>query len=111
MAYNLYLSLFTADLAANLPTAANVDNPKVARIFYATDTKATFFWNNSATQAWELQQQLSAVTVALLPTTNRIIGSLAFVSDATTPAIGSIVAGAGAVLAQVRWDGTNWRVV
>lgn len=110
MAFNLYLALCTADLLANLPTAANVDNPKMARVFYATDTKALYVWNPIAV-AWELQQKLSASTVALLPTANLIIGSLAYVSDATTPAIGSIVAGAGAVIAGVRWDGTNWRVI
>jgi hypothetical protein len=109
MAFNLYLSIFSAGLLASLPTAANVDNPKIARQFYATDTNATYVWN-PVTVAWELQAQLKPTTVALLPTTNLIAGSSCVVSDATTPAVGATVVGAGAVQCSVIWNGAAWKV-
>lgn len=109
MAFNLYLSLFVSGLVANIPAAANVDNPKVPRLYYATDTNGTYVWN-PLTVAWELQAQLKPTTVALLPTTNIIAGTSAVVSDATTPAVGATVVGAGAVQCSVIWNGAAWKV-
>lgn len=50
-------------------------------------------------------------TVATLPPAATNKGARAVVSDATTPAIGATVAGAGAVRAEVWSDGTNWKVI
>lgn len=111
MAYNLYGSLFTFGLAAALPTS--VDNPNMPRFYYATDTNALYVWNPSHTggAAWELQFQLKPVAFAALPVTGRITGSEAFVSDATAPTKGGVIAGAGAVLTGAVWDGAAWRGV
>lgn len=108
MAWNDYLSLNQQGLAANLPSS--VDLPKVPRVYYATDTNAVYMWN-TVTQAWELHYQLKPVTFANLPTTGKIIGSEAYVTDATTPTKGGIIVGGSNVLTGAVWDGTNWRAV
>lgn len=108
MAFNLELSLFTSGLAANLPTS--VDIPSIPRTYYATDTNAVYVWNPS-TAAWNLMYQLKPVAFASLPTVGKIVGSEAFVTDATTPTKGGIIANGGAVLTGAVWDGTNWRGV
>lgn len=49
--YNLWQSIITSGLAANLPTASALDNPTQARFYYATDTNVLFRYNPS-TLAW-----------------------------------------------------------
>ena len=49
-------------------------------------------------------------TVAGLPATP-VVGMLTRVTDATSPTVGSIVAGGGAAAALVWYNGTNWRVI
>lgn len=108
--YNDYLSIVTRGLLAALPAAASLDIPSIPRIFYATDTRATYFYN-PASLAWELQTQQVATTFALLPTANLVSGSRAIVTDMTAaPVIGAAAAGAGAVRCPVNWDGAAWRV-
>lgn len=111
MAWQDYLNLFQSGLAANLPTS--VDNPTVPRFYYATDTNALYVWNpsHSGGAAWELQYQLKPVTFANLPTTGKIIGTEAYVTDATTPTKGGVITGGSNVLTGAVWDGTNWRAV
>lgn len=109
---NSFLSLFTSGLLANLPPANQMDagDAKITQFYYATDTNA-FLIYNPTTAAWELQYQLKPVTFANLPTVGKIVGSEAFVSDATTPTKGGVIAGAGAVLTGAVWDGAAWRGV
>lgn len=111
MSFNLSLSFFTADLAANLPAAASVDLPTIPRQFYATDTNAFYVWNPAKTggAGWDLLYQLKPVAFAALPTVGKIIGTEAIVTDATTPTKGGIIANGGAVLTGAVWDGANWR--
>lgn len=108
MPFNNYLSLNLSGTLANLPTSP--DHPEIPRTYYATDTNAFYMWNPT-TAAWELQYQLKPVTFANLPTTGKIIGSEAFVTDATTPTKGGIITGGSTVLTGAVWDGTNWRAV
>lgn len=111
MAFNNYLSLGLSGLAANLPTS--VDNPTVPRTYYATDTNAVYMWNpvKVGGAGWDLLYQLKPVTFANLPTTGKIIGTEATVTDATTPTKGGIITGGSNVLTGAVWDGTNWRAV
>ncbi len=51
MAWNNYLSLLAFGVAANRPTAANVDNPTLARMYVATDSGSISIWN-PATKSW-----------------------------------------------------------
>jgi hypothetical protein len=52
----------------------------------------------------------SARTVATLPATP-LVGQMARVTDADTPAVGSTVAGGGAAAALVWYNGANWTVI
>lgn len=55
--------------------------------------------------------KVSTYTVATLPSAATVgDGATAIVTDATTPALGATVAGAGAVRVRVNSDGTNWKV-
>jgi hypothetical protein len=109
---NGYLSILQAGLIANLPTVDSDADGPLPKIYYATDTNAVYILNpaHAGGAAYELLMQFKPVTVANLPTANLITGSEAVVSDATTPALGSTVAGAGAVQVAVIWNGTNWKV-
>jgi hypothetical protein len=51
MSYNLWQSIITAGLAANLPLASALDNPTQPRFYYATDTNILYRYNPS-TLAW-----------------------------------------------------------
>lgn len=51
MALNLWLSVISSGLDANIPTAANLDNPTQARFYYATDTNILYRYN-PITAAW-----------------------------------------------------------
>lgn len=53
---------------------------------------------------------VTGLTVATLPGTPTV-GMIARVTDASAPAVGSIVAGGGAAAALVWYNGTNWRVI
>lgn len=110
MAWQDYLNMVQFGTSSQLTVSP--DNPTVARVFYATDTNALYVWNPSHTggAAWELLFQAKPVTVAQLPTQNLIPGTEAVVSDATAPALGATVAGAGAVQVIVIWSGAAWKV-
>ena len=51
MAWQDYLNILMSGVAANRPTAANVDNPTVARQYLSTDTGSIDVWN-PVTKAW-----------------------------------------------------------
>jgi hypothetical protein len=55
--------------------------------------------------------ELPTTTVAALPAAASNTGARAIVTDATSPTLGSTVAGSGAVIAEVMSDGTNWKVI
>lgn len=109
---NGYLSILQAGLVANLPTVASDPDGALPKIYYATDTNAFYVLNPAHTGGadWELLMQVKPVTVANLPTAKLIAGTEAVVSDATTPAVGATVAGAGAVQCAVIWNGAAWKV-
>ena len=52
----------------------------------------------------------TALTVATLPATP-LVGMMARVTDATSPAVGSAVTGGGAAAALCWYNGTNWTVI
>lgn len=116
MAYNNYLSIVTAGLAANIPAAPTsvADLAEYPRFYVATDTLALYAYDPS-NAAWWLVIQLAPVTVANLPTTHLKKGSLAMVSDLTftagTTAVGATAAGSGTGQALVSWStGTTWKI-
>lgn len=53
---------------------------------------------------------LKSYTVATLPAAASSTGIVAYVTDATTPAVGSTVVGGGAAAAMVWSNGANWTV-
>ena len=55
-------------------------------------------------------QITTALTVATLPATP-LVGMMARVTNATTPTVGSTVAGGGAANAMCWYNGTNWTVI
>jgi len=66
---------------------------------------------NSANVSFTALPKLPAYTVATLPSTaatGMVTGAMAYVTDATAPTYGSTVAGGGAVITPVFYDGTNW---
>lgn len=109
---NGYLSIFTVGLAANLPTVAQDADGPLPKIYYASDTNGLYVLNpaHSGGADYELLVQFKPVTVANLPTAKIITGTEAVVSDATAPALGATVAGAGAVQVAVIWNGAAWKV-
>ncbi len=61
MAWQDYLNIETAGLAANLPTT--VDNPTVSRSYFCTDTGETYMWNVVG-QSWQLDSGAPALIAA-----------------------------------------------
>jgi hypothetical protein len=53
---------------------------------------------------------LQPYTVATLPAAP-VAGTMGYVTNALNPTFNSIVAGGGAVVIAVMFDGTNWRVL
>lgn len=116
MAINLWASMCKSGLAAARPTTPET----VANLFvfyYATDTGALSMWNGAAwvsitTNDAANNVAVAPVTVANLPAAPKN-GQLAFVSDATAPAIGATVAGSGAVICGVMYNlgTTAWKVI
>lgn len=111
--FNGYLSLFHFGLAAHRPTSPDLTAvaPGTGVLHYATDTKVLSAYVGGA---WVIISQASGpviapVTVANLPA-NPSSGQFAVVSDATTPALGATVVGAGAVQVAVIWNGAAWKV-
>lgn len=103
---NLYADLIRSGTAAARPTTPDSLDSSHPVFYYATDTNVLSInvggtWFNIAT--------LAVTTVANLPA-NPTTGQIAYVSDATTPAIGATVAGAGAVFCAVVWNGAAWKV-
>ena len=56
-----------------------------------------------------LAQSTNSVS-GLAGLTGVVVGSRAFVTDASLPVFGSTVSGGGAVAVPVYYDGTNWKV-
>lgn len=124
MSFNSYLGVFSAGLAANLPSApagvtfggasSGGDLPAIPRFYFATDTLGLYEYD-SANAAYVLLFQLKPVTVASLPTANLKKGTLAMVSDSniTTGGLpGDTVAGSGTKQVLVSYStGTTWLVV
>lgn len=114
MAINLWASMCRSGLAAARPTTPET----VANLFvfyYATDTKALSMYNGTAWISLTTGDGVNnvikvPVTVALLPATPAT-GQIEIVSDATAPAVGATVAGAGAVQCGVAWNGAAWKVL
>jgi hypothetical protein len=109
---NGYLSLFSAGLAANLPSASSDNDGNLPKLYYATDTNALYSLNpaHSGGADWELLFQLKPVTVANLPTSKIIAGTLAVVSDATTPSVGGALTGGSNVQCAAIYSGSAWKV-
>jgi hypothetical protein len=64
---------------------------------------------NNATYGEVIPMTTPATVSTLLPATN-LMGSRAFVSDATATTFGSVVVGGGSNPVPVYSDGTNWRI-
>lgn len=81
---NSYLSLFTADVAANRPTAPDLPtaSPATSALYFATDTGAVSFWNKTTNTWVELAASAGSISTGLTAsTTQTLAGALQLTSS------------------------------